>query len=94
MKKHERIRFIEPAGVMATAYKHRGSDVTRKALTVDASRPTIKAVTSRSTLQERKELQVEGFNPHEVRQPLTGLITTREGQVRSFGSAERLAQSG
>jgi hypothetical protein len=30
VEKHERTRFIEPAGVMATACKHRRPDATRE----------------------------------------------------------------
>ena len=38
MEKHERIRFIGPAGVMATACKHRSPDATREAPAVIAVR--------------------------------------------------------
>ena len=38
MEKDERMRFIEPAGVMATACTHRRPDATREAPTVVAVR--------------------------------------------------------
>jgi hypothetical protein len=47
MEKHERIDFIDPAGVLATACRHRRSDATREA-------PAVIAVGDQLATRERE----------------------------------------